>query len=194
MRPPVLPEACQPPDTWRIIDGPGETEKESVLLYVATWAPEAFEAALLRQQRVRDRLEAAPPGRGCAVSGNRLARATAAAVLLVASIAAVVSFVHIQRLAVTHGQAALTAYLLQVSVDGTVAAASLVMLRPRAPLPVQTRAAASVKQPGGRPARFTLDRFAANCPSLHAATAQVAGPFTRILVARSASPAALADR
>jgi hypothetical protein len=63
------------------------------------------------------------------VSGTGLARATAAAVLLVASIAAVVSFVHIQRLAVTHGQTELAAYLLPVSVDGTVAAASLVMLR-----------------------------------------------------------------
>jgi hypothetical protein len=63
------------------------------------------------------------------VSGAALARATAAAVLLVASIAAVVSFVHIQRLAVTHGQTQLAAYLLPVSVDGTVAAASLVMLR-----------------------------------------------------------------
>jgi hypothetical protein len=63
------------------------------------------------------------------MSTSRLARATAAAVLLVASIAAVVSFVHIQRLAVTHGQTPLAAYLLPVSVDGTVAAASLVMLR-----------------------------------------------------------------
>jgi hypothetical protein len=52
------------------------------------------------------------------VSGDRLARATAAAVLVVASIAAVVSFVHIQRLAVTHGQTDLAAYLLPVSVDG----------------------------------------------------------------------------
>jgi hypothetical protein len=63
------------------------------------------------------------------MSTARLAQATAAAVLLVASIAAVVSFVHIQRLAVTHGQTELAAYLLPVSVDGTVAAASLVMLR-----------------------------------------------------------------
>jgi Protein of unknown function (DUF2637) len=58
-----------------------------------------------------------------------LARATAAAVLLVAAIAAVVSFVHIEHLAVTHGQTTLAAYLLPVSVDGTVAASSLVMLR-----------------------------------------------------------------
>jgi hypothetical protein len=63
------------------------------------------------------------------VSGDRLARWTAAAVLLVAAIAAVVSFVHIEHLAVTHGQTPLAAYLLPVSVDGTVAAASLVMLR-----------------------------------------------------------------
>jgi hypothetical protein len=63
------------------------------------------------------------------MTGDRLARWTAAAVLLVAAIAAVVSFVHIEHLAVTHGQTQLAAYLLPVSVDGTVAAASLVMLR-----------------------------------------------------------------
>ena len=56
-------------------------------------------------------------------------RLTAAAVLLVAAIAAVVSFVHIEHLAVTHGQALLASVLLPLSIDGTVAAASLVMLR-----------------------------------------------------------------
>lgn len=54
---------------------------------------------------------------------------TAAAVLLVAAIAAVVSFVHIQNLAVTHGQTELSALLLPVSIDGTVAATSLTMIR-----------------------------------------------------------------
>ena len=53
----------------------------------------------------------------------------AAAVLLVAGIAAVVSFVHIEHLAVTHGQTLLAAALLPLSIDGTVAAASLAMLR-----------------------------------------------------------------
>ena len=56
-------------------------------------------------------------------------RMTAAAVLLVAAIAAVISFIHIEHLALTHGQTALAAALLPVSIDGTVAAASLVMLR-----------------------------------------------------------------
>jgi hypothetical protein len=55
-------------------------------------------------------------------------RLTAAAVLLVAAIAAVVSFIHIEHLAVTHGQTRLAAWLLPVSVDGTVAAASCSML------------------------------------------------------------------
>jgi Protein of unknown function (DUF2637) len=64
------------------------------------------------------------------VAGDKLIRAgTATAVLLVAAIAAVVSFVHIEHLALTHGQAPLAAALLPVSIDGTVAAASLVMLR-----------------------------------------------------------------
>jgi hypothetical protein len=54
---------------------------------------------------------------------------TTTAVLLVAVIAAIVSFVHIEHLAVTHGQTSLAAYLLPMSIDGTVAASSLVMLR-----------------------------------------------------------------
>ena len=55
--------------------------------------------------------------------------ATTAAVLLVAAIAAVVSYIHIEHLAVTHRQTALATYLLPLSIDGTVAAASLVLLR-----------------------------------------------------------------
>ncbi len=56
-------------------------------------------------------------------------RVTAASVLLVSLIAATVSFVHIEHLAVTHGQTPLAAYLLPVSIDGTVVAASMVMLQ-----------------------------------------------------------------
>jgi hypothetical protein len=62
-------------------------------------------------------------------SDGAIRRLTAAAVLLIAAIAAVVSFVHIEHLAVTHGQTVLAAMLLPLSIDGTVAAASLVMLR-----------------------------------------------------------------
>jgi hypothetical protein len=54
---------------------------------------------------------------------------TANAVLVVAAIAAVISFTHIDHLAITHGQTPLSAALLPLSIDGTVAAASLVMLR-----------------------------------------------------------------
>jgi hypothetical protein len=54
---------------------------------------------------------------------------TASAVLLVATIAAVISFVHIEHLAATHGQITVAAYLLPLSIDGTVVAASMVMLR-----------------------------------------------------------------
>jgi hypothetical protein len=63
------------------------------------------------------------------VSDRLIRSGTAAAVLLVAAIAAVVSFVHIEHLALAHGQTWLAAVLLPVSIDGTVAAASLVMLR-----------------------------------------------------------------
>ena len=54
---------------------------------------------------------------------------TAAAVLFVAGIAAVISFIHIRDLAVTHGQTRLAAVLLPFSIDGTVIASSLVLLR-----------------------------------------------------------------
>ena len=54
---------------------------------------------------------------------------TTLAVLVVAAIAAVISFTHIAHLALTHGQTLLAAMLLPLSIDGTVAAASLVMLR-----------------------------------------------------------------
>src|SRR5580765_2473651 len=49
-------------------------------------------------------------------------RGTAAAVLFVAAIAAIISFIHIRDLAATHGQTPLAAVLLPFSIDGTVAA------------------------------------------------------------------------
>jgi hypothetical protein len=68
------------------------------------------------------------------MSSNRLLTAS---VLLVAIIAAVVSFIHIEHLAVTHGQTFTAAVLLPFSIDGTVAAASLAMLQAaRAGLPI----------------------------------------------------------
>jgi Protein of unknown function (DUF2637) len=54
---------------------------------------------------------------------------TTLAVLVVAGIAAMISFTHIDHLAITHGQTVLSAALLPLSIDGTVAASSLVMLR-----------------------------------------------------------------
>jgi hypothetical protein len=54
---------------------------------------------------------------------------TAAAVLIVAAIAAVVSYDHIARLALGYGQPPLAAYLLPLSIDGMVATSSLVLLR-----------------------------------------------------------------
>jgi hypothetical protein len=64
------------------------------------------------------------------ISADRwIRRGTAAAVLLVATIAAVISYGHIQSLAVGWGQTRLAAALMPLSIDGTVVAASLVMLR-----------------------------------------------------------------
>lgn len=60
---------------------------------------------------------------------DRYRQMTAAAVLIVAAIAAVVSYLHIVRLALAYGQEPVAAYLLPLSIDGMVAASSLVMLR-----------------------------------------------------------------
>jgi hypothetical protein len=63
------------------------------------------------------------------VSGDRYRPLTAAAVLLVAAIAAVVSYMHVATLALHYGQPPLAAYLLPLSIDGMVATSSLVLLR-----------------------------------------------------------------
>ena len=55
---------------------------------------------------------------GDPMTGDGLARATAAAVLLVAAIAAVVSYLHVATLALRYGQPPLAAYLLPLSIDG----------------------------------------------------------------------------
>ena len=70
---------------------------------------------------------------------DRLARVlTGLAVLMVAVIAAVVSFTHIETLALGHGQPLVDARLMPVSVDGLLVMSSLVLLaaaraRQRAP-------------------------------------------------------------
>ena len=63
------------------------------------------------------------------MSGDRYRPLTAAAVLLVAAIAAVVSYMHVATLALHYGQPPLAAYLLPLSIDGMVATSSLVLLR-----------------------------------------------------------------
>jgi hypothetical protein len=55
-------------------------------------------------------------------------RVAGAAVLVVAAIAATVSYTHIERLAVQLGQPELAAWLMPLSVDGTVLAASAALL------------------------------------------------------------------
>jgi DNA-binding CsgD family transcriptional regulator len=63
------------------------------------------------------------------MTGDRYRPLTAAAVLLVAAIAAVVSYMHVATLALHYGQPPLAAYLLPLSIDGLVATSSLVLLR-----------------------------------------------------------------
>src|ERR1700689_336115 len=60
--------------------------------------------------------------------GAATRRVMAAAVVVVAAIAAVVSYLHIEHLALTHHQPLLAALLLPLSVDGTITAASLALL------------------------------------------------------------------
>ena len=60
---------------------------------------------------------------------DRYKALTASAVMLVAAIAAVISYQHVVALAIRYGQPPLAAYLLPVSIDGLVAVSSLVMLR-----------------------------------------------------------------
>ncbi|MEV4078381.1 DUF2637 domain-containing protein [Nonomuraea fuscirosea] len=54
---------------------------------------------------------------------------TTAAVLVLAGIAAVVSFRHMRELAVAHGEDELAAALIPLAVDGTIVAASMALLR-----------------------------------------------------------------
>lgn len=54
---------------------------------------------------------------------------TGVAVLIVAGIAATVSYLHISHLALAYGQPRLSAYLMPLSVDGLVSVSSLAMLR-----------------------------------------------------------------
>ena len=63
------------------------------------------------------------------MNDKTLARAAMAALLVVDLIAAIVSFIHIQHFALTHGQTRLAAGLLPFSIDGAVAASSLTLLR-----------------------------------------------------------------
>ena len=63
------------------------------------------------------------------MTADRYRPLTATAVLLVATIAAVVSYMHVATLALHYGQPPLAAYLLPLSIDGLVASSSLVMLR-----------------------------------------------------------------
>jgi hypothetical protein len=63
------------------------------------------------------------------VTRDRYRPLTAAAVLLVAAIVAVVSYMHVVTLALHYGQPSLAAYLLPLSIDGMVATSSLVLLR-----------------------------------------------------------------
>ena len=55
--------------------------------------------------------------------------ATAAGMILVSGIAACVSFLHIESLAIRYGQPHVAAYLLPLSIDGTIVVASMSMLR-----------------------------------------------------------------
>lgn len=66
---------------------------------------------------------------GPGLSDAAVARMTTGAVLVVAAVAAVISYVHITAVAGQHGGTWWPAHLLPVAVDGQVAAASLALVR-----------------------------------------------------------------
>jgi hypothetical protein len=70
-----------------------------------------------------------PGGPAVTADRDRYRTLTALAVLVVAAIAAVVSYLHVASLAIRYCQPPVAAYLLPLSIDGLVAVASLVMLR-----------------------------------------------------------------
>jgi hypothetical protein len=59
---------------------------------------------------------------------SRIRRTTTASVLLLAAIAAIVSFRHMHELALKHGEDKLAAALIPLAVDGTIVAASMSLL------------------------------------------------------------------
>lgn len=63
------------------------------------------------------------------MSDRLLKSGTAAAVLVVAFIAATISYQHLYSLALSHGEPQLDATLIPLAIDGTVITASLLMLR-----------------------------------------------------------------
>jgi Protein of unknown function (DUF2637) len=66
------------------------------------------------------------------MSDTALRRSAALAVAIVAAIAATVSYLHVYRLSIQLGQPQLAAWLMPLSVDGSVGAASAALLSPRA--------------------------------------------------------------
>lgn len=87
------------------------------------------------------------------MTGDRCRPKTAAAVLLVAGIAAAVSYMHVASPELRHRQSPLAVRLLPLSIDGLAAAASLVVLRAARP-GVPARWLAS--RTGVRPASVSL--------------------------------------
>jgi Protein of unknown function (DUF2637) len=61
-------------------------------------------------------------------SGRWVRRATTASVVMLAAIAAVVSFRHMHALTLAHGETAFTAALIPLSVDGMIVASSMTLL------------------------------------------------------------------
>src|SRR5258708_2089597 len=77
-----------------------------------------------------------------AMSDRFIRTAAALTVILIAVLAGIVSYAHIYDLAHNHGQSGVAARLLPLSVDGTILAASLVLLhaaRKRLPTPILGR-------------------------------------------------------
>jgi hypothetical protein len=95
------------------------------------------------ENQQNERLHRTGEARQSAAWGDRLAQATTAlAVIVVAGVAATISYAHIVQLTRSHGEDGLTARLVPVTVDGLIWAASMVVLdagRRNRPVPALAR-------------------------------------------------------
>jgi len=116
-------------DTMTLTNGHAREARDTLRAMVPFTLPRMGPASDWPQRQPESVTAGAPEAARKPVDGDKVIRIlTAIVVLTVAAIAAVVSYSHIFALGHAHGQDGVAARLLPLSVDGLIAAASLVML------------------------------------------------------------------